>query len=152
VNLIAERTRACFGSGDRLQAVILRGFELILGETTIFRMGPFSMEGKSAVQRHFPVNTALYAEHRTELFRSNDTSPRSRIHHVLSVEALIGSHVPFSAIAQSLTAAAVQQCQGLDESSRWTVMNTSFQNTHWHRCDSEPIKDNRLYKKLRLGM
>ena len=121
VNLIVERSRTCYGPGDRvavtatlrsdsLHTVILRGFELTLKETTIFRMGAFSSGKKAAPmvkhniigENKFPVNATLYGgtEHRAELScevsqRHTTTTINSGRHiditYVLSVKALMGT-------------------------------------------------------------
>jgi Arrestin (or S-antigen), C-terminal domain len=121
VNLIVERARTCYGPGDRvtvmatlrsdsLHTVILRGFELTLKETTIFRMGPYATAKKAAPivknvtvgESKFPVNATLYGgtEHRAEL--SCEISPRHTtttlnaarhidITYILSVKAVMGT-------------------------------------------------------------
>jgi len=119
--LTIERNQTCFGPGDRvslratiksdnLQTVILRGFELTLKETTIFRMGPYTQAKKAAplvkpaiiAENKFPVNATLYGgtEHKSDLFC--DISPRHTtttlnaarhidITYVLTVKALMGT-------------------------------------------------------------
>lgn len=121
VNLIVERTHTCYGPGDRvsvaatlksdsLHTVILRGFELTLKESTIFRSGPYSTGKKAAPQvkttiigeNKYPVNATLYGgtEHRAEL--ACDISPKHTtttlnaarhidITYTLTVKALMGT-------------------------------------------------------------
>jgi hypothetical protein len=88
VNLTVERTRNCYGPGDRvsinatlksdsLHTVILRGFEFTLKETTIFRAGPYAPGKNKAPQvreavigeQKVPVNVTLYGgtQHKAEL-------------------------------------------------------------------------------------
>ncbi|KAJ7580967.1 hypothetical protein C8J56DRAFT_272164 [Mycena floridula] len=87
VTLTVERNQTCYGPGERitvnatvksdsLHAVILRGFEISLRESTIFRAGPYAAGKKAAPQvrvaviaeNKFTVNTALYRDmhHKSE--------------------------------------------------------------------------------------
>ncbi|KAJ7580841.1 hypothetical protein C8J56DRAFT_794815 [Mycena floridula] len=79
VTLTVERNQTCYGPGDQitvnatvksdsLHTVILRGFEVSLRESTIFRSGP-NATGKKTVpevrvaivtEQTFPVNATLY--------------------------------------------------------------------------------------------
>lgn len=67
INLIVERNRTCFGPGDRisvmasvksnsLHTVILRGFEILLKETTIFRPGLMPGKRTAPVFKHVPIS------------------------------------------------------------------------------------------------
>jgi hypothetical protein len=124
VTLIVERNATCYGPGDRvslfaavksdaLQTVILRGFELTLKESTIFRAGPYTSGKKSAPQvrvltiseNKFPVNATLYGgtQHRTELTcmisPDHTTTTLNAARHIditytLSVKALMGTGTP----------------------------------------------------------
>ncbi|KAJ7694127.1 hypothetical protein B0H17DRAFT_1330075 [Mycena rosella] len=124
VTLIVERNSTCYGPGDRvalfatvksdaLHTVILRGFELTLKESTIFRAGPYTSGKKSAPQvrvltiseNKFPVNATLYGgtQHRTELNCSispdHTTTTLNAARHIditytLSVKALMGTGTP----------------------------------------------------------
>lgn len=121
VNLTVERNHTCYGPGDRvsviatlksdsLHTVILRGFELTLKESTIFRVGPYGNNKKSAPQvrvkiigeSKLAINATLYGgtQHRAEL--TCDISPKHTtttlnaarhidITYVLSVKALMGT-------------------------------------------------------------
>jgi hypothetical protein len=121
VNLFVERRQTCYGPGDRvsvvatlksdsLNTVILRGFELTLKETTIFRTGPYVTAKKAAPivrttligENKFPINATLYggSERKGELFC--DISPRHTtttlnaarhidITYILTVKALMGT-------------------------------------------------------------
>jgi hypothetical protein len=121
VNLVVERDQACYGPGDRvtvkamlksdsLYTVILRGFEITLKETTIFRTGPYATNKKIAPivrttfigENKFPVNATLYggSERTADLYC--DISPRHTtttinaarhidITYVLTVKALMGT-------------------------------------------------------------
>ncbi|KAJ7135025.1 hypothetical protein C8R43DRAFT_1204471 [Mycena crocata] len=124
VTLIVERNSTCYGPGDRvslyatvksdaLHTVILRGFELTLKESTIFRAGPYTSGKKSAPQvrvitiseNKFPVNATLYGgtQHRTELTcmisPDHTTTTLNAARHIditytLSVKALMGTGTP----------------------------------------------------------
>ncbi|KAJ6513901.1 hypothetical protein C8R47DRAFT_1092327 [Mycena vitilis] len=124
VTLIVERSATCYGPGDRvslfatvksdaLHTVILRGFELTLKESTIFRAGPYTSGKKSAPQvrvltiseNKFPVNATLYGgtQHRTELTcmisPDHTTTTLNAARHIditytLSVKALMGTGTP----------------------------------------------------------
>ncbi|KAJ7098146.1 hypothetical protein B0H15DRAFT_646846 [Mycena belliarum] len=124
VTLIVERNCTCYGPGDRvalfatvksdaLHTVILRGFELTLKESTIFRAGPYTSGKKSAPQvrqltiseNKFPVNATLYGgtNHRTELTCAispdHTTTTLNAARHIdvtytLSVKALMGTGTP----------------------------------------------------------
>ncbi|KAJ7273483.1 hypothetical protein B0H12DRAFT_494380 [Mycena haematopus] len=124
VTLIVERNATCYGPGDRvslfatvksdaLHTVILRGFELTLKESTIFRAGPYTSGKKSAPQvrvvtiseNKFPVNATLYGgtQHRTELMcmisPDHTTTTLNAARHIditytLSVKALMGTGTP----------------------------------------------------------
>ncbi|KAJ6623396.1 hypothetical protein B0H10DRAFT_787600 [Mycena sp. CBHHK59/15] len=124
VTLIVERNHTCYGPGDRvalfatiksdaLHTVILRGFELTLKESTIFRAGPYTSGKKSAPQvrvltiseNKFPVNATLYGgtQHRTELTcmisPDHTTTTLNAARHIditytLSVKALMGTGTP----------------------------------------------------------
>ncbi|KAF9532758.1 hypothetical protein CPB83DRAFT_580351 [Crepidotus variabilis] len=120
VNLIVERNRTCFGPGDRisvmatvksdsLHTVILRGFEIALRETTVFRPG--LMPGKrtaplskqtSISENKVPVNQTLYGgtTHSLELacmVPANHTTPTLTsaryidVTYTLCVRALMGT-------------------------------------------------------------
>jgi len=79
VNLIVERTQNCFGPGDVIsayctvksdsQTVVLRGFEMVLKETTVYRPGmhaqtkkamPPQTQVRSISEGKVPVNVTLY--------------------------------------------------------------------------------------------
>ncbi|KAK7023762.1 high-temperature-induced dauer-formation protein-domain-containing protein [Favolaschia claudopus] len=124
VTLIVERSATCYGPGDRvslfatvksdaLHTVILRGFELTLKESTIFRAGPYTSGKKSAPQvrvisiseNKFPVNATLYGgtQHRAELTcmisPDHTTTTLNAARHIditytLSVKALMGTGTP----------------------------------------------------------
>ncbi|KAF8212472.1 hypothetical protein K438DRAFT_1806557 [Mycena galopus ATCC 62051] len=124
VTLIVERSATCYGPGDRvslfaavksdaLHTVILRGFELTLKESTIFRAGPYTSGKKSAPQvrvvtiseNKFPVNATLYGgmQQRTELTcmisPDHTTTTLNAARHIditytLSVKALMGTGTP----------------------------------------------------------
>lgn len=120
VNLIVERNRTCFGPGDRisvvatvksdsLQTVILRGFEILLKEATVFRPG--ISPGKKATpqvtqigisENKVAVNATLYGGtlHTAELacmVPANHTTPTLTsgrhidVTYTLSVRALMGT-------------------------------------------------------------
>ncbi|EIW74023.1 hypothetical protein CONPUDRAFT_170398 [Coniophora puteana RWD-64-598 SS2] len=86
LQLIVERSRTCFGPGDRVQVaatlksesmhtLVLRGFEFILRETVSFRAGPYAKRNGPQVQTNHideqkvPLNTTLYpgSQHKAEL-------------------------------------------------------------------------------------
>ncbi|KAH9930769.1 uncharacterized protein B0H18DRAFT_1116880 [Fomitopsis serialis] len=89
VTLIVERGRTCFGPGDRIavSATVkadnmhkdtLRGFELTLRETTVYRGGPHTTGKKGApvikvvhiAEQRVPLNAALFGgmQHKADLF------------------------------------------------------------------------------------
>ncbi|KZT71245.1 hypothetical protein DAEQUDRAFT_763856 [Daedalea quercina L-15889] len=89
ITLFVERCRTCFGPGDRitLSAIVkaennfkdtLRGFELTLRETTVFRGGPHTTGKKGAPvikvvhisEQRVPLNAALFGgmQHKADLF------------------------------------------------------------------------------------
>jgi hypothetical protein len=95
---------------DSLHTVILRGFELTLKETTIFRIGPTASTKRAPPvaktiivgENKFPVNATLYGgtERKVELYC--DISPRHTtatlnaarhidITYILTVKALMGT-------------------------------------------------------------
>ena len=121
MNLTVERTRNCYGPGDRvsimatlksdsLHTVILRGFEFALKETTIFRAGPYAT-GKNKVpqvreavigEQKVPVNVTLYGgtQHKAELAciipSSHQTTTLNSARHIditytIYVRALMGT-------------------------------------------------------------
>jgi hypothetical protein len=124
--LIVERTNTCFGPGDRLsvnatlrsdslQTVILRGFEFVLRETTVFRAGPQATKAMRAAppkittigEQKVPVNATLYGgtQHRAELTctipQTHTTATLSSARHidityVLSIKALMGTGKPLT--------------------------------------------------------
>lgn len=121
VNLTVDRNQTCYGPGDRisviatlksdsLHTVLLRGFELTLKETTIFRAGPYVSGKKSSPQvrvsaiseSKLPVNATIYGgtQQRAELVcglspnHTTTTLNAARhidITYVLSVKALLGT-------------------------------------------------------------
>jgi hypothetical protein len=121
VTLTVDRNHTCYGPGDRvsvlatlksdsLHTIILRGFELTLKESTIFRAGPYTSGKKSAPQvrvitiseNKFPVNATLYGgnSHKTELsctISPNHTTTTLNaarhidITYILCVKALMGT-------------------------------------------------------------
>lgn len=120
INLIIERNRTCFGPGDRisvvatvksdsLQTVILRGFEILLKEATVFRPGiapgkrAAPLVNQVAISEHkVPVNATLYGgtSHNSELacmVPGNQTTPTLTsarhidVNYTLSVKALMGN-------------------------------------------------------------
>jgi hypothetical protein len=121
VILTVERMHTCYGPGDRLSVmatlksdslhtVILRGFELTLKESTIFRAGPYASAKKGPPQARViiigehkqPVNATLYGGtmQKAELFcdispKHTTTSLNSARHiditYTLSVRALMGT-------------------------------------------------------------
>ncbi|KAI0077126.1 hypothetical protein K474DRAFT_1596652, partial [Panus rudis PR-1116 ss-1] len=124
ITLIVERTRTCYGPGDRisimtavksdtLHTVILRGFEFYLKETVVFRAGPNSTGKKAAPQakstnvseQKVPVNATLYGgtQHKAELavtvppHHTNTTLNAARhidINYSLVVSALMATGKP----------------------------------------------------------
>ena len=125
VTLTVERGQTCYGPGDRIVVVamlksdglhnnvVLRGFEIYLKETTVFRAGPHTTGKKGAPQvktsiiaeQKVPVNTTLYGgtHNKTELactipsFHTSATINAARhidITYVLAVKALMGSGLP----------------------------------------------------------
>ncbi|KAL1743424.1 hypothetical protein HDZ31DRAFT_65031 [Schizophyllum fasciatum] len=119
VTLVVERNRTCYGPGDRisvlatlksdsLSTVILRGFELALEETTIFRPGTHGKRAEPITRKavisenKFPVNATLYGgqQHMGELTcaispNHTTTSLNAARHiditYVLIVRALMGT-------------------------------------------------------------
>ena len=121
VNLSVDRTRNCYGPGDRvsimatlksdsLHTVILRGFEFTLKETTIFRAGPYATGKNKAPhvreavigEQKVPVNVTLYGgtQHKAELaciipHNHTTTSLNSARHiditYIIFVKALMGT-------------------------------------------------------------
>ena len=119
MTLTVERTRNCYGPGDRvsvmatlksdsLHTVILRGFEFTLRETTIFRGGPHAKnkapQVKEAVvgEQKVPVNVTLYGgtQHKAELAciippnhltTSLNSARHIDITYTLYVKALMGT-------------------------------------------------------------
>lgn len=119
VTLIVDRNRTCYGPGDRisvhaklksdsLSTVILRGFELALEETTIFRPGAHGKRAEPITRKavisenKFPVNATLYGgqQHMAELTcaispNHTTTSLNAARHiditYVLTVRALMGT-------------------------------------------------------------
>ncbi|KAF7295126.1 hypothetical protein MIND_01051100 [Mycena indigotica] len=124
VTLIVERNATCYGPGDKisifatvksdaLHTVILRGFELTLKESTVYRAGPYASGKKSAPQvrvltiseNKLAVNATLYGgtQHRAELAcmispdHTTTTLNAARhidINYTLSVKALMGTGTP----------------------------------------------------------
>jgi len=119
INLIVERNRTCFGPGDRisvvatvksdsLHTVILRGFQILLKEATVYRPG---IPGRRAAplanqvaisETKVDVNATLYGgtSHNSELacmVPANHTTPTLTsarhidVTYTLSVKALIGT-------------------------------------------------------------
>ncbi|KAL1731211.1 hypothetical protein EV714DRAFT_249192 [Schizophyllum commune] len=119
VTLVVERNRTCYGPGDRisvlatlksdsLSTVILRGFELALEETTIFRPGSHGKRAEPITRKaiisenKFAVNATLYGgqQHMGELTcaispNHTTTSLNAARHiditYVLIVRALMGT-------------------------------------------------------------
>lgn len=121
VNLIVERTSNCYGPGDRvvvvatvksdsLHTVILRGFEMFLKETTVFRAGVHSAGKKNAPQirainiaeTKTVVNSTLYGgtAHASELScmvsPNHTTTTLNAARHIdvtytLCIKALMGT-------------------------------------------------------------
>ncbi|OCH93867.1 hypothetical protein OBBRIDRAFT_817584, partial [Obba rivulosa] len=124
VTLIVDRSRTCYGPGDRialmatvksdtLHTVILRGFEFTLKETTVFRASPHTPGKKGAPQvkvttvgeQKVPVNVTLYGgtQHRAELTvmippqHTSATLNAARhidITYALTVKTLMGTGQP----------------------------------------------------------
>lgn len=124
VNLTVDRSQTCYGPGDRvsviatlksdsLHTVILRGLELTLKESTIFRAGPYTTGKKSAPQvrntiigeQKLPVNATLYGgtQHKAELsclISANHTTTSLNaarhidITYILSIKAHMGTGTP----------------------------------------------------------
>jgi hypothetical protein len=124
VLLVVERAQTCYGPGDRVavmatlksdghQAVILRGFEFTLKETTIFHGGTSSSK-KSAPQvktavigeQKVPVHATINggSQHRAELYciipKDHTTTSLTSARHIdiiytINVKALMdtGAHV-----------------------------------------------------------
>ena len=121
VTLIVERRHACHGPGDRItvvatlrsdnpHTVILRGFEMTLKETTIFRAQTFTAVRKVAPlvrvanigETKLAINATLYggtthqAELSCQLPHNHTTTTLNAARHidvtyVLSVKALMGT-------------------------------------------------------------
>ncbi|KAI8989803.1 hypothetical protein BD414DRAFT_439095, partial [Trametes punicea] len=126
VTLIVDRAQTCYGPGDRVvvnatvksdtvHTVMLRGFEFMLRETTVFRAGPHTQGKKGSPQvkvasigeQKVPVNVTLYGgtQHKAELsvtIPSNHTSATINaarhidITYVLTVKALMSTGQPVS--------------------------------------------------------
>ncbi|KAH9901429.1 hypothetical protein C8Q73DRAFT_786799 [Cubamyces lactineus] len=126
VTLIVDRAHTCYGPGDRVvvmatvrsdtvHAVMLRGFEFMLRETTVFRAGPHTQGKKGSPQvkvasigeQQVPVNATLSGGtcHKAELIvpiPSNHTSATINaarhidITYVLTVKALMSTGKPVS--------------------------------------------------------
>ncbi|KAJ3757673.1 hypothetical protein EV360DRAFT_70943 [Lentinula raphanica] len=124
VTLTVERNHTCYGPGDRisvmatlksdsLHTILLRGFELTLKESTIFRAGPYTSGKKSVPQvrvavvaeTRLPVNFSLYggmvqkAELTCSVSQNHTTTTLNTARHidityVLSVKALLGTGQP----------------------------------------------------------
>ncbi|KAI0333628.1 hypothetical protein GY45DRAFT_1244637, partial [Cubamyces sp. BRFM 1775] len=126
VTLIVDRAHTCYGPGDRIvvmatvksdtvHTVMLRGFEFMLRETTVFRAGPHTQGKKGSPQvkvasigeQQIPVNVTLSGGtcHKAELIvpiPSNHTSATINaarhidITYVLTVKALMSTGKPVS--------------------------------------------------------
>ena len=125
INLIVERNRTCFGPGDRisvvatvksdsLHTVILRGFEILLKEATVFRPGiapgrrAAPLANQVAISENkVAVNATLYGgtSHNSELacmVPVNHTTPTLTaarhidVTYTLSVKALLATGTPLS--------------------------------------------------------
>jgi hypothetical protein len=124
ITLIVDRTQACYGPGDRisvmatvksdsLNALILRGFDISLRETTAFRAGHYSSKKSAPPQprsvniseNKLPVNTTMYGgtQHKAELScvisadhttTSLNTARHIDVTYVLCIKALIDTMVP----------------------------------------------------------
>ncbi|RPD66516.1 hypothetical protein L226DRAFT_566938 [Lentinus tigrinus ALCF2SS1-7] len=124
VTLIVQRDHTCYGPGDRvvvnatvksdtLHTVMLRGFEFMLRETTIFRAAPHTQGKKGSPQvkvssigeQKVPVNVTLYGgtQHKAELsvtvppHHTSATINAARhidINYVLTVKALMNTGQP----------------------------------------------------------
>lgn len=124
VSLVVERSRTCYGPGDRvvvmatvksdtLHTAMLRGFEFMLRETTVFRAGPHIQGKKGAPQvrvasvgeQKVPVNATLYGgtQHKAELTVTIPTNHTSAtvtagrhidITYTLCVKALMSTGQP----------------------------------------------------------
>ncbi|KAI0647439.1 hypothetical protein C8Q79DRAFT_627503 [Trametes meyenii] len=124
VTLVVERAHTCYGPGDRVvvmatvksdtvHTVMLRGFEFMLRETTVFRAGPHTQGKKGSPQvkvgsigeQKVPVNVTLYGgtQHKAELnvtIPSHHTSATINaarhidITYVLTVKALMNTGQP----------------------------------------------------------
>ncbi|KAJ3799111.1 hypothetical protein GGU11DRAFT_743708 [Lentinula aff. detonsa] len=124
VTLTVERNHTCYGPGDRisvmatlksdsLHTILLRGFELTLKESTIFRAGPYTSGKKNVPQvrvavvaeTRLPVNFSLYggmvqkAELTCSVSPNHTTTTLNTARHidityVLSVKALLGTGQP----------------------------------------------------------
>ncbi|KAF9076725.1 hypothetical protein BDP27DRAFT_1413877 [Rhodocollybia butyracea] len=124
VTLTVERNQTCYGPGDRISVmatlksdsvhtILLRGFELTLKESTIFRAGPYTSGKKSVPQvrvvpvaeTRLPVNFSLYggmvqkAELTCAVSPNHTTTTLNTARHidityVLSVKALLGTGQP----------------------------------------------------------
>jgi len=121
ITLTVERNQTCFGPGERIsviatlrsdstQTVLLRGFELSLKESTVFRGGPYASGKKTAPQvrvvtideNKVPVNFNVFGGmvQKAELTcgvspnhttTSLNTARHIDITYVLSVKALLGT-------------------------------------------------------------
>ncbi|TFK36451.1 hypothetical protein BDQ12DRAFT_686909 [Crucibulum laeve] len=124
VNLIVQRTNNCYGPGDRisvtaaiksdsLHTVILRGYEMTLKETTVYRASPHAAGKKAAPQvkvtllseTKFAVNDTLYGgmTHQAELTcgvsANHTTTTLNAARHIdvtytLSIKALLATGNP----------------------------------------------------------
>jgi hypothetical protein len=120
VTLVVVRNQSCYGPGDRVSVmatiksdtllnVILRGFEFLLKETTIFRVASASAKkdppiAKSVVigEQRVPVNVTLYGgtQHKAELaciIPSTHSTPslgsarHIDITYTINIKALMGT-------------------------------------------------------------
>ncbi|KAK1236488.1 hypothetical protein PQX77_000265 [Marasmius sp. AFHP31] len=121
VTLTVERNQTCFGPGERISVmatlrsdstntVLLRGFELSLRESTVFRGGPYASGKKTAPQvrtttideNKVPVNFNIYGGEKQTAELSCGVSPNHTttslntarhidITYILSVKALLGT-------------------------------------------------------------
>ena len=121
VNLIVQRNHTCYGPGDRitvnatvksdsLHTIILRGFEISLKESTVYRAGPYAQGKKGAPQvrvvnvceNKLVVNATLYGgtQHQAELWcllsQNHTTTTLNAARHIdvtytLSIKALMGT-------------------------------------------------------------
>jgi hypothetical protein len=124
VTLLVERSHTCYGPGDKiavsatlksesLHTTVLRGFEIALKESTIFRSGPYSsgtggkknspqVRVSTICENKIPINSELYGgtKHKSELScvlsSSHTTTTLNAARHidityVLSVKAIMGT-------------------------------------------------------------